>query len=112
MQAELLTILTPTYNGISFCKSWCDSISQWSDDLRAKVKFIVIDNLSSDGTMDYLKSNLPCRAEFHRIKSSVEEALHLGMSLVESPFTTMLSLDDKLFESYILESTNKPRPRD
>lgn len=106
MRSERLTILTPTFNSLDFCESWCESIGKWCNELRKDVKFIIVDNLSQDGTLDYLKRNIPCSAEFFSIRSSVEEALHFGMSQVESPYTTMLSLDDRLFESYVLESIN------
>ncbi len=52
---SLISIVMLTWNGLKFTKECVESVMRHSDD-SISIQFVFVDNGSSDGTVDYLRT--------------------------------------------------------
>lgn len=91
-----LAILVCCYNQINFISSCLDSIN--NDNRLRLVELIVIDDGSSDGTVEHVKtyafaSDLRVRI-YSKPNGGLTESLRLGLAAVRSPFISLMAGDD------------------
>lgn len=98
----LLTVIIPTYNRVKELKI---SIPTFIKNKRSDLKFLILDDHSTDGTAEFINE---CSLEDKRIELiKNDKNLHInlntykGFNLVKSPYAMWLSDDDILIGDYI-----------
>lgn len=106
------TIIIPTFNRLHFLK---EAVNSLSNELCQEVSLLIIDNFSTDGTLEYLVSLKSPFIEFVRYKNdgSVGRARNFGVARSSSQYICFLDSDDLWIEGKIEElrcEIKKSRP--
>lgn len=84
-----------------------DSAKYYSQKSKAKTEIIVVDNASTDGTVELLKkSKLPIRLSVLKKNSGVSVGYNHGMKMSKYPLILLLNNDTYLNETTLLDSVN------
>ena len=99
---HLLTVILPTYNRLERLRENLPSFLQTESD---QVKFLVIDNCSTDGTFEYLQELAKSDYRINVIKNNQNiggvKSIFKGYSLVETPYAMFLADDDLMKGEYL-----------
>ncbi len=96
MHSHDVSVIIPTYNRLAFLKEAINSVIRQT--LPAK-EIIVVDDGSTDGTLDWLKSeNNPSLKYFSQAQKGPAAARNLGVSQASSNYIALLDSDDEWLE--------------
>lgn len=86
------TILMPVHNGLPYVKETINSIL---DQTYKKFEFLIIDDGSTDGTIEYLESLDDSRIRLYkRNHSGIIASFNFGLSKVTTKYTVRIDADD------------------
>jgi glycosyltransferase involved in cell wall biosynthesis len=99
--STLLSIIIPTYNAATCIKEAIESILSQT---FHNYEILVMDGLSSDHTVDLVKSLKDERIRIYSEKDQgIYDAMNKGIDLAEGEWLYFLGSDDKLFDRCVLE---------
>jgi GT2 family glycosyltransferase len=91
-----ISIIIPTWNGIELLRRFLPSILEQAKSYQksgnGETEVIVVDDASTDGTLDYLKS-MPVVVVARAINGGFSSACNSGIQRVRWPFTILLNND-------------------
>lgn len=106
---KLVSIITATYNGIIFLKPWLASLQKQT--YRA-FEVIVVDNDSSDGTVEYLKKNFPqVKIIKNKTNNGFAKANNQGAILAKGEYLLFVNNDTELFPKSVENLINTYQPK-
>ena len=88
----LISIVTPTFNGIKFVIPYLSALSHWK---RANVEVIVIDGGSDDGTLESLINSTGIDLIVSEPDDGIFDAMNKGVSICRGRYIGILNLDDR-----------------
>lgn len=96
-----VTVIIPNYNGQGFLKTCMDALdAQTCRDFKT----LVIDNASSDGSVEYLRENYPwVRVEVMERNLGFSGGVNAGIRLADTPFVLLLNNDTEVDPHFIEE---------
>lgn len=98
----LVAIVMVTYNNVDLLRRQIDSYAEFSN--KTRVRLVVIDNNSTDGTRDVLKN---CGSDLTSVlleeNKGFASATNLGVRLVDAEWYLLLNSDAFVSESEIIE---------
>jgi hypothetical protein len=107
-----VTIVIPNYNGISFLDTCLRSVS---DLIEVSAQIIVVDNGSSDGSREYVKTHFPqCQMICLDKNYGFCRAVNEGIKRADSPYVILLNNDTEVkpdFAMRLLEGIRKDEKR-
>lgn len=100
--SPLFSIIIPTYNSASVINNSVNSIiKQTLNDFE----IIIVDNLSTDNTIEILKSYDDDRIKvFSQVDKGIYDAMNKGIKLASGKWLYFMGSDDTLFDSSVLDS--------
>lgn len=96
-----VTIIIPNYNGINFIKTCLDSLlKQTYNDFKT----IVIDNGSTDGSVNYIRENYP-EIELIQLEMNYgfDRAVNVGIKHSDTPYLILLNNDTEVEQNFVFE---------
>ena len=104
-----LSIIIPAYNVEQYIKPCLDSILQNSKESLSETEIIVINDGSTDNTLEILKSyNKHKNIKIHTtINQGVSAARNLGISLARGKWITFIDADDTVSSNLIDKSFSR-----
>ena len=95
------TVVIPNYNGKHFLK---DCLYALSKQTQKEFGTLVIDNGSSDGSVDYIKENFPAVTvvQFKKNRGFCK-AVNYGIQMAQTPYVLLLNNDTEVEEGFIEE---------
>ncbi len=87
---KIASIVILTYNQLGYTRLTIDSIRKHT---KAAYEIIVVDNASSDGTVDYLKSQKDIRTIFNKENVGFPAGCNQGMEIVKGDYIVLLNND-------------------
>ena len=100
----LLSIIIPNYNKGEIVKKCIDSIAEQKCD---EVEIIVIDDCSSDKSIEILRNNKNIRLYENTINSGVSKTRNFGLSKAKGKYITFIDSDDFVEPNYIETILNR-----
>lgn len=96
-----VTIVIPNYNGKHFMGPCLESLKQQS---FTDFKILVVDNASTDGSLDYMKENYP-QIQVIPLKENYgfSKAVNVGIKKSRTPFVILLNNDTTVDPNYVKE---------
>ena len=98
------TVIIPNYNGIDYLKTCLDSLEQ-SLDAANKIKVIVIDNGSDDGSVQLIEDR-DCRLDLRLIKldknTGFAYAVNRGIEEADTEFVLLLNNDITIDKDFVI----------
>ena len=92
MSENLITVVMPVYNCIKYLPSAINSILNQSEQ---RFILIIIDDGSTDGSTEYLKSIISHKVRtYYPGRQGLVATLNFGLSLVETPYVAIMDADD------------------
>lgn len=96
-----VTIIIPNYNGKHFMKPCLDSLSHQT---FTDFKILVIDNASTDGSLDYMKEHYPAIETIALDKNyGFSKAVNEGIRRADTPYVILLNNDTSADPRYVEE---------
>lgn len=94
-----VTIIIPNYNGKHFLAPCLDSLSKQS---CPDFKVLIVDNASTDGSLEYLQENYP-DIEVISLKENIgfSGAVNAGIKAADTPYVILLNNDTVSDEHYV-----------
>ncbi len=102
MMYPKISIITPTYNSSKHLKACILSVAQQS---YANKEHLIVDNLSTDGTLEIIKKyseRYPHIRFISEKDSGIYDAMNKGIGLSESEWLYFLGSDDVMFSEHVL----------
>jgi hypothetical protein len=97
-----ISIVIITWNGLHFLKNLLSSIKQYSEGFSYEL--IIVDNNSTDGTIEFLTNNYPEIVLIRNEKNlGVAKARNIGMRITKGNYVLILDVDMELRENSILK---------
>src|SRR3990167_10613109 len=92
---EKVSILIPTFNGKELLEKYLGSILSACENSKNNIlEVIVIDDGSTDKTIDYLKKNFPkVRTIKHTVNRGFSSAINTGVRMAKGEFISLLNND-------------------
>lgn len=104
MTTTLFSIVIPNWNGKHFLQPCLDSLNSQTHDA---IEVIIVDNASSDGSQDYIKTNYP---EVVLIELSENQgftgACNIGMESAKGDIVALLNNDTEVESNWVTEIVN------
>lgn len=95
---NLLTIATVTFNSLAYTKLFLESLKRNS---RVPYNIIVVDNHSTDGTIDFLKRQKDVRVIFNRRNLGFGWANNQAFALCRTPYFLVINNDTVIFPGFL-----------
>ena len=90
LEADLVTVVIPNYNGIHFLEACLDSLLGGT----LVPKIIVVDNGSTDGSTDFLREKYPQVLLYEiPVNTGFCHAVNVGLKLTRTPYCILLNND-------------------
>lgn len=96
-----VTIIIPNYNGKHFMQPCLASLEKQT---YKNFKILVVDNHSTDGSIEYMKENYP-EIELISLKENYgfSRAVNIGIQHADTPYVILLNNDTTVDENYVKE---------
>lgn len=100
MNAPSITVLMTVYNAGGYLKTAVDSVLRQS---HKDFEFLVIDDGTTDGSLDFLASLNDARIRLHRNPRNVGQtaSLNMGLSLARAPLLARMDADDAAYPGWL-----------
>ena len=99
MSNPFFSVIIPTYNREAFVST---SIQSVIDQINQDFELLIIDDGSTDGTFEVIKSLLSDKVHYHKIENSERGAArNLGMVKATGEYITFLDSDDIYYANYL-----------
>lgn len=98
-----LSIITVVLNNLNGIKSTADSLIRQKS---SNFEWIVVDGLSSDGTVEYVKKLEICSTIISEKDNGLYDAMNKGMKLVKGDYVLFLNAGDILKDSRVVYDIN------
>lgn len=104
---ELISIVTPTFNSEKTIAKTCESILEQND---SNFEHIIVDNLSSDGTVEIIKSiyqkhgKIDCLKIYQEKDSGISDAFNKGITKAQGDIIAILNSDDHYLNNSIFKT--------
>ena len=101
---KLVTVIVPVFNGMTFLDRFIENIDKIAD--VEIVRFIFVDNGSTDGTQKYVKENFQYEFEFIQNPTNfgISGSINIGQEKVQTPYSIYLPVDDWLHPLFLKEA--------
>lgn len=91
MEEKKVTVVIPNYNGKRFLKKCLESIENQT---FRRMETLVIDNASSDGSVEYIRENFPwVKVAVMRRNLGFAGGVNVGIRMCETPYVLLLNND-------------------
>jgi len=101
MSDSIATVIIPNYNGLSFLPRLMQSLAEQSE---KRFETIVVDDASSDGGVEYLRSNWPTvQVLVNRVNLGFAGTCNVGLRAAKTPFVVLLNNDTHLDPDWLAE---------
>ena len=101
-EMPLVSIITVNYNGKEFLKDCFDSL--YNLDYPANtLEIIMVDNSSSDGSLDYIKSHFPAVKIIINDENNYTKANNLGIRAAKGEYIALINNDIRVDKSWLTE---------
>ena len=101
------TVITPTYNQAAFIKDTIDSVINQT---HKDIEYIIVDNLSDDGTEGIVKSYAEKDSRIIYIREADKgqaEAINKGLNRATGDVVCWLNSDDYFYDENVLDNVSK-----
>lgn len=97
-RGKLTSIIILTYNQLKYTKITLDSIRKHT---KVPYEIIVVDNASSDGTVEFLKTQKHIRAVFNKENLGFPAGCNQGMEIANGDYVLLLNNDVVVLNSWL-----------
>ena len=94
-----LSIITLTYNNLSYTKKFIESLYKYTNDFE----LILVDNGSTDGTVEYIKSLANVKTIFNSENLGFSKGNNQGIKIAEGEYIGFLNNDILLYPNWFEE---------
>lgn len=98
---EKITVVIPNYNGMVYLPGCLESLRKEYQKASVSYEVLVIDNGSTDGSVEYLKKNSWVRSIFLDENTGFCHAVNLGIKSSRAPFVILLNNDTKARKGFV-----------
>lgn len=96
-----VTVIIPNYNGLHFLDKCLDSMACQT---MQKVRTIVIDNGSADGSVEFIKDKFPWAELVEMGKNTgFDHAVNVGIAMADTPYVILLNNDTEVEPEFVEE---------
>lgn len=98
---EKITIVIPNYNGMKYLPGCLDSIKPEKQKAAVSYRILVIDNGSTDGSVEFLKTCKGVDSIFLDTNTGFCHAVNVGITESATPYVLLLNNDTKAFPGFV-----------
>lgn len=98
---EKVTVVIPNYEGMKFLPECIESLKPENQQASVDYEVLVIDNGSTDGSVEYLKKCDWVRTVFLDENTGFCHAVNLGIKKSKTPFVILLNNDTKAYPGFV-----------
>lgn len=101
-----ITIVIPNYNGMEYLPECLEALN-CQEQSKAAFQVVVVDNGSTDGSVEFLKNNMRYEYELNSIflkeNTGFDYAVNQGIQSCDSPYVILLNNDTKVYPEFVKE---------
>jgi len=101
-----ITVVIPNYNGMKYLPECLEALNQ-QDMSKVAFQVVVVDNGSTDGSVDFLKNCASYQYELDTIllkeNTGFDYAVNQGIRSCGSPYVILLNNDTKVYQDFVKE---------
>ena len=101
-EMPLVSIITVNYNGKEFLKDCFDSLYNLDYPVNT-LEIIMVDNSSSDGSLDYVKNHFPAVKIIINDENNYTKANNLGIKAAKGEYIALINNDVRVDKSWLTE---------
>jgi len=96
-----VTVVIPNYNGMKFLPECIDSLTQENQKARVEYEVLVIDNGSTDGSVEYLRGCSWVKTIFLEENTGFCHAVNLGIKESKTAYVLLLNNDTRAYPGFV-----------